>query len=400
MLRKLLLATSASGVLAWAAMAPASAGECSGYVTDNIPIYPYTRANSVCAPYITSPSGVYVAYLTPTVQFEVQRGSTPNPSGNNGVWATPQLNIGTPQYPSANLFPNGEFDLYGNSNSPAYVVSPRTGDRSGATLSLSDSGTLTINQGRSPGPLGAQYFSNNISDPVTSIALSDINYDLAHPTNTKITQVSAASNLLKNNTAQTQPIATSLSLSYTKTSSWNFGVSEAISLGLKSTSSVGVPGIGQESAELSLTSTTTISSGTGQSDSVATGFGIGIPANVPAFSTYQTKLSGMTETFDVPYTWDGVATYSTGATADIHGRGVFSGGDTGDFTAEIDCISTPGGCPTGPVFLEPVGPGSGVPTPVPEPGSLPLLSAALMAMAGIRRLWTRPRRRAGPGREA
>ncbi len=381
--------------------------ECSGYVTDSIPIYPYTQPNSVCAPYITSPSGVYVAYLLPTVQFEVQRGSTPNPppSGTNGVWATPQLNIGTPQYASANLFPTGEFDLYGNSNSPAYTVSPSSGDRSGATLSLSDSGTLTINQGRSPGPLGAQYFSNNISDPVTSIALSDINYDLAHPTNTKITQVSAASNLLKNNTAQTQSIATSLSLAYTKTSSWNFGLSEAIAIGLKSTSSVGVPGVGQELLELSLTSTTTISSGTGQSDTFNTGFSTGIPASVPPFSTYQTKLSGMAETFDVPYTWDGVATYSTGATADIHGSGVFSGGDTGVFTTEVDCIQTPGGCPTGPVSEELVGGGGlgsgvpvGVPSPIPEPASLPLLPAALMATVVIRRLRTRPGRRAGPAR--
>ena len=366
--------------------------ECSGYVTDSIPIYSYTQPNSVCAPYVTSPSGVYVAYLTPTVQFFVQRGSSPAPSGNDVVWGTPNLNIGTPQYPSAVLFPTGEFNLYGPSNTAAYTVSPSSGDRSGATLSLNDNGTLTINQGRSPGPLGAQYFSNNISDPVTSIALADINYNLAGATNTKITQVAGETNTLKNNTGQTQPLGTSLSLAYTKTSSWNFGVSEAITLGIKSTSTVGVPGVGSESAELSLTSTTTISGGTGGSDTVGTVFATGVTANVPAQSIYQAKLSGTTETFDIPYTWDGVATYSTGYTADIHGTGMFSGGDTGNFTTEIDCIQTPGGCPTGPVSEVPVG----GPAPIAEPASLPLLPAALMATVVIRRLRTRPGRRAGP----
>jgi hypothetical protein len=268
-------------------------------------------------------------------------------------------------------------------------------------LSLNDNGTLTINQGRSPGPLGAQYFSNNISDPVTSIALSDINYDLAHPTNSTITQVAGETNTLKNNTGQIQPLGTSLSLSYTQTSSWNFGVSESIALGLKSTSTVGVPGVGQESAELSLTSTTTISGGTGGSDTVGRLFATGVTANVPAQSVYQAKLSGTTETFDIPYTWDGVATYSTGYTANIHGTGVFIGADTGDFTTEIDCISTPGGCPPGPVSEELVGGGglgSGVPvggpTPVPEPASLSLLPAALIATEVIRRMRIRALRRA------
>ncbi len=271
-------------------------------------------------------------------------------------------------------------------------------------MSLNDNGTLTINQGRSPGPLGAQYFSNNISDPVTSIALSDINYNLAGATNTKITQVVGETNKLVNKTGQTQPLGTSLTLSYTKTSSWTFGVSEAITLGIKSTSSVGVPGVGQELAELSLTSTTTISGGTGRVGHPCHGSSPpASPPTCPPFSIYQAKLTGTNETFDIPYTWDGVATYSTGYTADIHGTGVFSGGDTGDFTTEIDCVSTPGGCPTGPVALIPAVGGDlgsgvpvGVPSPIPEPASLPLLPAALLATVVIRRLRTRPGRRAGP----
>ncbi len=375
----------------------------NGYVTDNAFLYPYTRPQY--GGYITSPSGVYTAFLTPGVKFEVSRGSSPIDTPHNTVWGTPALNnISSNPNAEAVLFSNGRFNLYDfnspSRNSPVYAVSAGGSDRSGATLSLSDSGTLTINQGRSPGRLGAQYFSNNISDPVASFALSDINYNFSQSTIKTTTQIAGETNRLVNNTGQTQPLGTSLSLTYTKTSSWNFGVSEAIALGLKSTSTVGVPGVGQELAELSVTSTTTISSGHGGSDTAGRTFNTGVTANVPAQSIYEAKLSGTTETYDVPYTYDGVATYSSGATADIHGSGVFSGGDSGVFTTEIDCISTPVGCPPGPVSEELVGggPGSGVPAPVPEPASLPLLPAALLATVVIRRLRTRPGRRAGPAR--
>jgi hypothetical protein len=265
-----------------------------------------------------SPSGVYVAYLTPNVQFEVQRGSVPVNPGPDGVWGTPVLNnISSSPNAYANLFPNGEFGLYDSNfgdSGPVYSINLNKGSNSGTTLSLNDSGTLTINQNRAPGPLGAQLFSNNIGDPVTSIALSDINYNLAGATNTQIAQVAGGTNKLVNNTAQTQSIGTSLSLGYTKTSSWNFGASEAIT----------------------------------------------------------------------------------------HGTGVFAGGNTGDFTTEIDCVSTRCGCKTGPVALIPAVGGDlgsgipvGIPSPVPEPASLPLLPAALPATAMIRRLRTRSERRAG-----
>ncbi len=374
-------------------------------------LYPYTDPNQ--GSYITSPSGVYVAYLTPNVQFDVQRGSTPNPSGPEVVWSTPVLNnITSNPQADAHLFNNGQFNLYDindPNNGVAYNVSPGGSDRSGATMSLSDSGTLTVNQGRSPGALGTQYFSNNISDPVASLAITQLSYDFAGATVTSTTplQSAKATNLLKNNTSVPQLLGTSLSLAYTKTSSWNFGVSEAIAVGVKSTTSVGVPGVGQESAELSATSTTTISGGHGGSDTFSTGFGASVQGNVPAFSTYLAKLTGTTENFDVPFTYDALATYSTGFAAAVHGSGVYSGSDSGVFTSEIDCVSQPGGCPTGPISEELVGGGGlgsgvpvGIPAPVPEPASLPLLPAALLATAVIRQLRTRSGRRIGPGRMA
>ncbi len=118
---------------------------------------------------------------------------------------------------------------------------------------------------------------------------------------------------------------------------------------------------------------------------------------MPAHSTYQTTLTATKETYDIPYTFDGIATYSSGATAEVQGTGDFNGGDTGVFIATTDCVSTPGGCGPGPVSEQLVGDtGSevvvggpapvGAPLPVPEPASLPLLPAALMATAVIRRV--------------
>jgi hypothetical protein len=351
-------------------------------------LYPYT--NPTYGSYISSPSGVYTAFLTPDVQFQVWRGSTPQGTPNNSVWETPPLNQGTPPGTVAVLFETGEFDLYGtNSNAVAYNVSPRSGDRSGATLSLSDSGTLTINQGIYPGPLGAQYFSNNISDPVTAITLSSINYDLSHPTITTTNQVSGGTFTQTNNTGTTQVYPVTLGLTYTKTDSWSWSLSESLSIGVKSTTSVGVPGVGSESVEFSITETTTLTGGQGGSDSDIRGFSSGGNITVPAFSTYATTLTGTTYTYDIPYTWTGVATYSTGYTAHVDGTGAFSGTDTGLFTTVTNCISTPGGCHT-----PPGGPG---PLPVPEPSGLSLLPAALIATAVIRRLRTRSGSRAGPG---
>jgi hypothetical protein len=343
--------------------------------------------------YLSSPSGVYTAFVTPgPVQLQVARGSTPPGSPNNVVWAQPSTPIA--QDPSntarAVLFPNGALTVANNPYGySSYTVSAGGGNVNlGATLALNDQGTLSIYQGQ--GTQGTQLWSNGISDPVTAITLSSINYDLSNPTITTTNQVAGGTFTQTNNTATTQQYPVSLGLSYTKTSSWSWNLSESLSLGLKSTTSVGIPGVGTEAAEFNLTETTTLSGGQGGSDSESKTFTSGGNITVPAFSTYGTTLTGITYTYDIPYTWTGVATYSTGATADVQGTGAFNGADTGLFTTVTNCISQPGGCPT-----PPGSPGPHV--PVPEPATLPLLPLAMMATILIRRL--RPRRggRAGPG---
>ena len=90
---------------------------------------------------------------------------------------------------------------------------------------------------------------------------------------------------------------------------------------------------------------------------------------------YQTVLVGTKETFSVPFTYTGDATYQDGSVGAVDGGGMFDADDTGVFHVDVICVMQPGGCgyglppsesglPTG--FLAP---GEAVVEVLPEPRS-------------------------------
>ncbi len=228
--------------------------------------------------YISSPSGAYTAFLSPDVRLTVSRGSTPSTAPSNVVWQTPlSNNISSNPSPLAQLLPpipsyppdGGTLSLYdGNlpvKAPPVYILGGNASGNSGVTLALADTGALTIKNGSPQNP-GSQLFSNNVNDPVVALSLSGLNYNLANPIIKTSDNISGGTFRQTNNTSTAQTYPFSLALDYTKSSNWTWNLSEAITLGVKSSFDVGIPGLGETTSEISLTATTTISGGKGGSE--------------------------------------------------------------------------------------------------------------------------------------
>ncbi|MGH7113545.1 MAG: hypothetical protein ACREE9_03520 [Stellaceae bacterium] len=303
--------------------------------------------------YIKSPSGVYYAtLLSNNAELVVSQGTDPATSGLNVVWNTPAQS--TAAGPPGITFDRGSGEIISVGEPvPGYgyydLGSEVPGSNRSTIISLADNGTFTLSLGPNPAHPGQQTFSNNVNDPVVGYDLADISYDLANPTITSSGQVIGGVFKQTNNTSQTQVFPASLGLKYTKTSNWSFSVSEAITLGLKSSFDVGMPGIGATKQEISVSETTTIKAGKGGSDSEEKDFLSGVNVTVPPFSTYQAVLAGTRETFDIPFTYMGVAQYQDGAMVPVDGSGMFTGTDTGIFETVVSCVTAPGGCNTPPL---------------------------------------------------
>jgi hypothetical protein len=174
-----------------------------------------------------------------------------------------------------------------------------------------------------------------------------ITYDFAHTRVSPSSQIFGASQTCINK-LPTEPTCTlSPALNYTKTNTFTFTANQSIQLGFKSTTKLGVPGIGEQSAEWSIMGTAGFTEGTSDAESEGRSFTSGVSIPVPAATTYRGQLVGELVDATIPYTYTGAATYNSGKTATVNASGVYNGVDTGQFTIELTCIQTPGGCPTG-----------------------------------------------------
>jgi hypothetical protein len=346
--------------------------------------------------YITSPSQVYWAVQQNDGNFVVYRGSNAVNSGPP-AWATGVSSTNLGGFFN-HMQTDGNFVIYTSATGldqgtvvPVYAT--HTDGAIGSYFaSLADNGEFAVYQGTDPDHAGSKLFSNHVNDPATSINIASITYDFAHATIGATDAISGSSATLTNNTPTQQSYDVTLSLSYEKTSTWTWDLSESLTLGVKSTSQVGVPGLGNTEVQFSISETTTFSEGQSTSTSTTKTFTGGNTIAVPADSVYQSSIVGQHVKYNIPYTFEGVATYHSGAISNIIGSGIFNGADGTLFQITTTCVSAPGGCDAAAVL--PVLPAIPV-LPVPEPATFLLLPTALVAAVILLTLDPASRRRLG-----
>ena len=342
--------------------------------------------------WIVSPSGTYFALQQDDGNFVVVRGTDPSLPGK-GVFQTGTYTSGFGDVYYSTATGHGSWALYEYLPAEPSVTTElvRQSSSSGGSgnyyASLSDNGNFQIINGLAPGNNGtgngAVSYQTGANDPVTSIDISAVTYDLADTTYTSSSTIHSALVYDNNTTASAEVYPNSESLSYTKTNTFNWSLSEALALSVKSTEKIGVPGLDVTLEEL-VTETTTLAAGQSVTTTEQDTFSAGGTTTVPPFTEYATFISGQQVDAQVPYTYTGIATYASGNTAYVDGTGYFVGSDTNAFTVTTECITAPGGCPLGP----------GSPLPVPEPSTALLYALGAVGTIYIqgRRAWRRPRR--------
>jgi hypothetical protein len=334
---------------------------------------------------LQSPDGVYYADLLGNGSVIVSQGTDPTTSGVNTVYTSPPGPAAgqTPEFPAD--LGAGQFEVLTSNFGVITELGTFPGYNYITTMSLTDNGALTVSTG------GNQDFSDNVNDPVVGYKVSGITYDLANPTITTSQQVTGLVDTETNGTSVTQSFPATLSLSHTDSYSHTFSFSEAFTIGLKTTFEAAIPLIGGDKSELTLSSTTTAGFANTTTTSDTKTFTAGVNVTVPAHSEYEAVITATKETYSVPFTYTGDATYQNGAVVPIDGSGTFDGTDTGVFQTAIICISQPGGCGSGltgdlgdlpPGFLTRGESLVGIfpATPIPEPSTWAMM---LMGFAGL-----------------
>lgn len=337
---------------------------------------------------LRSPSGVYYATQQGDGNFVVFRGSDFGHTGG-AAWDTGVPSLNNEAYFSK-MQGDGNFVVYtapsgvfaGNGVTPVWSTGTNVGNGS-YFASLADTGEFAVYVGE-PGNAGAKLFSNGVNDPVTGISLTSIDYDFDSAVIGSPGDISGTSTRLRNLTPNAQEYNVSLELSFEKTNSWSWDLSQSLTVGMSSTSKLEVPGFADEEFSVSVEEETTFSAGQGGSSSESKTFSGSNTITVPANSVYESTIVGQHAKFDVPYTFEGLATYQSGATAPIVGSGIFNGADGANFEITTSCISSASGCT--PAVLPNV---PALPT-VPVPTSSLLLITALAATAVAKVV--RPRR--------
>lgn len=358
--------------------------------------------------YVYSPSGVYYGTVQSNGQFTIFRGSDPVTSaGGTSVWAAPA----TPPEPyqvsptSVAFVGGGTFQV--SSGPFVFYLSGSPGSvNNGAYAALSDTGTFTLFNSSSGGDL----VLHQGNDTVKSLSLSSVTYNLSAATFDEPAQIggpSTAQNCI-NNQPTDSSCSLSLSQSYTKSQTWNWNLSEAVTVGVTAglSGGIAIPGLasGGVSVTTSASSTTTISGGQSSTTTQVLTYTSSLSDTIPPNSEYEGYISAQQVDFSVPYSFTGVATYQSGATAAVAGSGTFNGTDAYDFQVVTQCLRYKGGsCPEDLSILPPS-------VTVPEPSGLLLLPLALcfvtvnrmlpvvlLATAGLRGVHRARRRRSKPG---
>ena len=366
--------------------------------------------------YLTSPDGLYYAFVDTAGAAGYGPGLVVVAPGTNPTLAPVQNCLGCSvpisTTPSQNL--GGFFATMGN-NGSVTVYSSASGQNQGTVVPVSSvglpqtpsnppyygtivdtpsngnsGGSFVIYQGTYPNTSNPTSLDNqNILGSVKSITLTGgasgtgIDYDLANAKITKTTPIQSVGNQQTNYTAQSQQYDLTMSLIYTKSSTYSFNMTKTNGETIGSSVNIGVPGLGGASLNFAINSSTSISKGQASTTSQSINYTAGERATVPPGYTYVGYVTGVDVMFDVPFSWSGIATYDSGVQAAVQGTGVLSGEDAGEFNTLIYCEYAPVGqpaCPALPIIQEP-----STQIAAPEPGTALILPMALLAMVLVRR---------------
>ena len=244
---------------------------------------------------------------------------------------------------------------------------------------LADDGTFTMGPGQSPqtasGPVD---YIAYLGAPVSSIELDSLSYDFSAATLRDVSTVGKVCLHLRQH-HRADAAGQHRQHQLYRSDSFSFAVSNTVGVTINSSVSVGVPGIAQTSLSVGITDSTTITKGQTETTSTQIQFSAGFRPSVPPLSEYLVTVTGQQATYDVPYTWTGIATY-TGEegsfTAPVVGSGVFTGSAEGNFVATVSCVIA-----VLPQTCDDVAPYSITLSPVPEPATAALFALGLLAAA-------------------
>jgi hypothetical protein len=297
--------------------------ELPGYVPNNAYMY--------MGDYTSSPSGVYYGTIGDPGIFWIVPGTNPTTSpcclgANAVVNGTTTTNLGGLFGP---MQTDGNFVLYTSATGTdqGQVIPTGASNSNPASPSplyfaqVSNSGSFTIYQGSSPSNQGSAIFTApGINSPVTSIVLTGVAYDTDHASvksssisvHTPYTNINTTDSPLQGNDSD--------AFSWSRSASYSFNTSSTVGTNVTGSAGINIFGFSL-GGSITAVDTTTISHGQATTTSSTQTDTIGARPTVPAFSQYTTFVTATTGTFTIPYTWEGVATYANGTTANVSGTG-------------------------------------------------------------------------------
>lgn len=362
--------------------------EYAGYVPNNSYMY--------LSDYTTSPSGVYYGVISAAGDFWIVPGTNPtnspcclgattafsgfSSSDLGGYFGHMQTDGNFVIYTSATGTDVGTVIPIGASNSNPSSPSPPY------FAQVSDSGSFAIYQGSDPTNQGNAIFSaDGFNSPVKSIVISGVAYDTDNAS-VESSPITVHTPYVNTNDTSSPLQGNDLTqFSWTRSASYSFNTSSTVGTNISGSAGINIFGFSLGGSVTAVNSTT-ISHGQATTTSSTQSDTIGARPTVPAFSQYTTYITATTGTFTIPYTWEGVATYENGMTANVSGTGVYSGADTGDFVTTTVCDYQPGGCPAIPLVTY-----GAFRETVPEPATVALMAVMLLGLTAVRRFRT-PRR--------
>lgn len=350
--------------------------------------------------YTTSPSGTYYG-ITGGGFFWIVPGSNPAVAGCCTSGYAPLQTVSDANLGGwfSHMQTDGNFVLYtsaSGTNSGQVIPIAATNSQQATPASsyfaqIGDDGSLKIIPGSGPNNIiGSSIYSvSNPNGAVTGISLSDVTYNFNDAKFTSVTGIAGGYVDLANTTDLPQQGIGQLNLTYSQSYSLSFSVADAVGESISATTTISLPGLAKEGLTIGISNQTTVTHGHSDTTTSAVQWAAGFRPTVPPLSTLRVELNGVNASYEVPFDWVGVATYESGVTANVIGKGTFKGSSEGNFQASVYCLISvlPSHCDPGASFLTPLEFSA-----VPEPASMLLLLGAMalgVATRNRRRFFTR-----------